>query len=675
VALTVALAPVVPRALFVFAFGAVVVAARYGGVGPGLAAALLCVLGVDYYLIPPARALQPADPTDVIPLGVFVLVAGLVGTLTASLRAARDAAAAHAAQADDAAARLEEQAVELELTNQQLQDQAAELEMANQQLQEQAVELEHQTDALQATAAAVEAERARLDRVITQLPAAVAVFEGPELRFRAVSAAYRRIVGGRDVVGRPIREALPELSGGPGGADFFALLDGVRRTGEPVVGTAVPAAWDDNGDGVPEDHLVDLVYAPLHGPGVGAGSRAGEGVGDAIDDGTAEGVVALVLDVSARGRAEAAVRESEARFRHMADAAPVMLWVTEADGRCTFLNRAWLEFTGQTLEQGLGLGWLDAVHPDDAADAERAFLDATARAGPFHVEYRLRRRDGAYRRAVDAAAPRLGPGGEFLGYVGSVVDVEERAGLLDAERAARAGAEEANRAKSEFLATMSHELRTPLNAIGGYAELLDMGLHGPVTDAQRGALARVQAAQRHLLGLINDVLNYAKLEGGRVEYDVRVVDLADVVRDVAPLVEPQLAAKGLRFDVRLPDAPCVVWADREKLGQVLVNLLSNATKFTDPGGRVTVSVAADTTARDGLACLHVTDTGRGIPATSTRPSSSRSCSCGRATRGRPRGRGWGWRSAGTWRAAWAATCGCGASRARGRRSPWRCGGP
>jgi PAS domain S-box-containing protein len=122
-------------------------------------------------------------------------------------------------------------------------------------------------------------------------------------------------------------------------------------------------------------------------------------------------VVALVLDVSARGRAEAAVRESEARFRHMADAAPVMLWVTEADGRCTFLNRAWLEFTGQTLEQGLGLGWLDAVHPDDAADAERAFLDATARAGPFHVEYRLRRHDGAYRRADRRGGAAPGAGG------------------------------------------------------------------------------------------------------------------------------------------------------------------------------------------------------------------------------------------------------------------------
>ena len=184
-------------------------------------------------------------------------------------------------------------------------------------------------------------------------------------------------------------------------------------------------------------------------------------------------------------------------------------------------------------------------------------------------------------------------------------------------------------AKSQFLANMSHELRTPLNAIGGYAQLLELELHGPVTAAQRAALGRVQAAQRHLLALINDILNYAKLEGGRVEYDVRPVDVRAVVTDVVPLVEPQAAAKGLALDVRLPDGPCDVWADREKLGQVLVNLLSNAVKFTDARhpatgapGRVTVDVAT----RHGVAgangwdgghpdaiYVRVGDTGPGIP--------------------------------------------------------------
>ena len=202
---------------------------------------------------------------------------------------------------------------------------------------------------------------------------------------------------------------------------------------------------------------------------------------------------------------------------------------------------------------------------------------------------------------------------------------------LDAARAQaeteRARAEDANQTKAAFLAVMSHELRTPLNAIGGYAQLLDMGLHGPVTDAQHTALARVQRAQAHLLGLINDVLNYAKLEAGRVDYAVHVVDLCAVVREVVPLVEPQLTAKGLELTVRLPDTPCAVWADRDKLGQVLLNLLSNAVKFTaarhpvtSTRGRVTVDIATRPDAmfgergkrRDGV-FLRVTDTGRGIP--------------------------------------------------------------
>jgi signal transduction histidine kinase len=174
---------------------------------------------------------------------------------------------------------------------------------------------------------------------------------------------------------------------------------------------------------------------------------------------------------------------------------------------------------------------------------------------------------------------------------------------------------------------MSHELRTPLNAIGGYVQLLELGLHGPVTGEQRAALARVQAAQTRLLALINDVLNFARLEGGRVEYDVRAVDVADVIHDVIPLVEPQMRAKGLTFALRPAEpanAPCLVRADREKLGQVLVNLLSNAIKFTpspDPSvgtpGRVTLRVVAPPRADGGAGGapvrIRVEDTGVGIP--------------------------------------------------------------
>ena len=133
-----------------------------------------------------------------------------------------------------------------------------------------------------------------------------------------------------------------------------------------------------------------------------------------------------------------AVAESESRFRNMADHTPVMMWVTDPSGYCSYLNRAWYEFTGQTEEEAEGFGWLDATHPDDKAEAHRNFVESNAQRAPFRVEYRLRRADGTYRWAIDAAAPRFGPEGEYLGYVGSVIDIDERREMEDRLRESEA---------------------------------------------------------------------------------------------------------------------------------------------------------------------------------------------------------------------------------------------
>ena len=172
-------------------------------------------------------------------------------------------------------------------------------------------------------------------------------------------------------------------------------------------------------------------------------------------------------------------------------------------------------------------------------------------------------------------------------------------------------ADDANQAKSKFLAVMSHELRTPLNAIAGYVQLIEMGVHGPVTEEQLVALDRIRRSQLHLLRLINDVLNLARIEAGRVEYQIRSISLADVVRTVMPMVEPQLAAKGVTSRALL-DGAGHVRADREKLEQIVLNLLTNAAKFTQRGGRVTVRVRNDCGIPDRT-CLDVEDTGIGIP--------------------------------------------------------------
>jgi PAS domain S-box-containing protein len=179
---------------------------------------------------------------------------------------------------------------------------------------------------------------------------------------------------------------------------------------------------------------------------------------------------------------------------------------------------------------------------------------------------------------------------------------------LDRQRAA---AEEANRAKSSFLAVMSHELRTPLNAIAGYVQLLEMGIHGPVTGAQLGALERIGRSQQHLLRLINEVLNLAKIEAGHVEYVLEDVGIPGLLDAVSPMVEPQMAAKGIAFQVQA-GSPLSVWADREKVQQILINLLSNALKFTPPGGRVSVD-ALTRSEYPGMVLVRVADTGIGIP--------------------------------------------------------------
>ena len=186
----------------------------------------------------------------------------------------------------------------------------------------------------------------------------------------------------------------------------------------------------------------------------------------------------------------------------------------------------------------------------------------------------------------------------------------ERTIAEEALRAARKQAEDASRAKGDFLAVMSHELRTPLNAIGGYAELMEMGLRGPITDEQRMDLGRIQQSQKHLLGLINQVLNYTRVETGTVRYDLTGVRVADALAAAEALIVPQVRARGLAYSFGKCEPSLVVRADQEKLQQVLLNLLTNAIKFTNTGGEITVACAD----RGERVEVSVSDTGVGIPA-------------------------------------------------------------
>jgi signal transduction histidine kinase len=182
--------------------------------------------------------------------------------------------------------------------------------------------------------------------------------------------------------------------------------------------------------------------------------------------------------------------------------------------------------------------------------------------------------------------------------------------LVAQQRVAQRAAVVANRAKAQFLAIMSHELRTPLNAIAGYVQLLEMGIRGPVNDQQRTDLERIAKSQQYLTRLVRDVLDFARMEVGQLTVAVADVPLAEALDAADTFIAPQAHASGLAYEYRRPGRLVTVRADRERLEQVVLNLLSNAMKFTPAGGRVTLDCAVG----GGAVIVRVRDTGRGIPA-------------------------------------------------------------
>ncbi|CAN5774935.1 hypothetical protein BH11GEM2_BH11GEM2_25600 [soil metagenome] len=337
-----------------------------------------------------------------------------------------------------------------------------------------------------------------------------------------------------------------------------------------------------------DERYMNFVYQPLAEP-----------------DGHRSGVFVLGVDVTEQVHARRALVASEARYRSLAEAVPVQVWKTGQDGRLDFVSEQTAAYLGVSVEEVLATGWRPYTHVDDIPAAMAAWSNAVATGIPFQSEFRLRDgASGAYRWHLARAVPARDASGVVVAWAGSNTDVED-------ERSVRAQAEDANRIKSEFLAVMSHELRTPLNAIGGYAELLAMGIRGPVTPEQRTDLERIQRSQRHLLSLINGVLTFAKMDAGTMEYDEEDVSLDDVLLTCEALTVPLVRVKGLELSYS-PVAPqLMVRADREKVHQIVINLVSNAINFTEPGGRVTVSCDSLGTQQ---VVVRVTDTGRGIAA-------------------------------------------------------------
>jgi PAS domain S-box-containing protein len=510
-----------------------------------------------------------------------------------------------------------------------------------------------------------------------------------DYRFLEVNQTFERQTGLTAPVGRTALELVPNLE--PHWVEVYGTVALTGESRQFVQGSEAMGRWFNvlaTRIGPPERHLVALLF---------------------------NDITAHRLEQEERRKAEAALRTSEQRFRTFADAAPAMLWVTEPDGRCSYLSRGWYEFTGQTEAEALGFGWLDAVHPEDRAEAHDIFAAANRRRSPFELRHRVGRHDGIYRWVIDAGRPIFAADGAFAGFVGSVIDVHDRklaeerlelvvssgevglwycdlpfdalvwntkakehfglpadaivtidtfyerihpddrartreaievsianhttydtqyrtVGLDGAIRWIRAiggatyasghpirfdgvtiditelvtlreSAEAANRAKDEFLAMLGHELRNPLAPILTALQLLKLrGIDGAAHE--RGVIER---QVRHLVSLVDDLLDVSRITHGRIEMRREPLELSTVVTRAVEIAAPLIEQQRHELHIDVPEG-LLVHGDVGRLGQVVANLLTNAAKYTDPSGLVAVVGWRD----GGNVVLSVKDSGVGI---------------------------------------------------------------
>ncbi|MET0660169.1 MAG: PAS domain S-box protein, partial [Steroidobacteraceae bacterium] len=315
--------------------------------------------------------------------------------------------------------------------------------------------------------------------------------------------------------------------------------------------------------------------------------------------GAVTGFYALVEDLSGQKAAEAAVRASEARFRTMADQAPVLIWIADSAGRCTWFNRPWTEFTGRSMELDLGVGWMDGLHADDRERIAAHDARASDSREAFVWEYRLRRHDGEYRWLLDHGVPLLDDDGRFSGFIGSCIDITERRQMEEALR-------EADRRKDEFLATLAHELRNPLAPIRQAAKV---SKSGHATEAQlRWSHDVIDRQVQHMALLLDDLLDVSRITRGTLALRCEYLNVREVIESAVETARPVIDARRHRLHMELPEVTLQLFADPLRLAQVLANILTNAAKYTEPGGEIRIRAQAE----GNEASISVRDTGVGI---------------------------------------------------------------
>ena len=479
------------------------------------------------------------------------------------------------------------------------------------------------------TTAMVLAERRRIDEAqrLRQLfhdaPGFMAAVRGPEHRFEMMNASYQQLVGHRDLVGKTVREALPEVEG----QGFFELLDEVYRSGKPFAGRGMRIQLQREPGAAAEERFVDFVFAPL-----------------TDEAGTVTGIFVEGSDVTERHLAAEALRESEERFRLIADSAPVPMWVTRLDRKRSFVNRAYVDFLGISYEDAIDFDWRTVIHPEDASRILAESIAGEASLQRFTLEGRYRKGDGGWRWIRSVSQPRWGPQGEHVGFIGVAHDITElklaEAALREvnetlerrvAERTAdltaaldRLQAEVGERLKAEEALRQAQKMEAVGQLTGGIAHDFN-NLLTPIMGGLELIAARVEdpRLKRMAESALESSRRGAKLTGQLLAFSrIQRISMAPVaVNEVIGAMQRLLhhtIGGGVAIETRLDPSVGHALCDANQLENAILNLAINARDAMPEGGTLTISTApahleaeVDHAAGDFVR-ITVADTGHGM---------------------------------------------------------------
>lgn len=453
---------------------------------------------------------------------------------------------------------------ELHTTNEELFKAQQNIQLLNDELEERVQQRNIELFNAQAEAAR---ERDRLKRFFMQVPTGICVLDGPEMVFELVNPPYQQLFPGRDLLGKPIKEALPELNGTP----IIDILKSVYYTGNTFEGKELLVPLARKADGNIEDRYFNFIYQARYD-----------------GDGVVDGILVFVFELTETVLTRQKEKENEQRFRFLLNAMPQQVWTARPDGSLDYVNEVVCDDFGQSMDQILGRSLQEFIHPDDRQLSSKRWKAALQSGTEFMVEFRLKFHDGQYVWHLARALP-LVENGQIRLWLGTNTNIEIQ--------------KNNEQKKDEFLSIASHELKTPLTSIKAFNQLMQR-----TADPQKlGSF--VQKSASHVLRLeklINDLLDVTRINAGKIKYTMEPFNFLEMLKDSIESV--QQATTSHRIILEKAD-DVTYTGDRFRLEQVVNNLLSNAIKYSPEGEKVLVNCSVHS---DGSIIVSVEDFGIGI---------------------------------------------------------------